>query len=265
MSAPAVVLIASFLLAGCRIKNEFIFYPHKHIVSYPSAVGLAYEDVSFKTGDDVMLNGWWVPAQSARATLLFCHGNGGNISFLLDTIVIFHSMNLNTMVFDYRGYGRSLGTPTEEGTYRDVDAAWNYLLKVKKISPDEVILIGRSLGGPIAAWLAQKYKPGALILESTFTRIADVADFHYPFAPGRIIFGNAYNTENYIARVTCPVLVVHSPDDDIVPYMLGTRIFEHARQPKEFLIIHGLHNSGFIESMGIYKAGLNRFISRYFY
>ncbi|OHD64664.1 MAG: hypothetical protein A2176_10170, partial [Spirochaetes bacterium RBG_13_51_14] len=175
------LMILFFIDCGC--KNRLLFYPYKQIIAEPIAAGIAYDDVYFKTEDGVLLNGWWVPARVAQATVLFCHGNGGNISFLIDTIRIIHSMGLNVLVFDYRGYGRSGGTPSEEGTYRDVKAAWDYLVSDKKIPAPKIILIGRSLGGSIAAWLAQSRSPLALVLESTFTKAADVANFHYRFAP----------------------------------------------------------------------------------
>jgi pimeloyl-ACP methyl ester carboxylesterase len=232
-------------------------------VADPSSIDLEYENINFKTEDGVNLNGWWVPMKGAKGTLLFCHGNGGNISFLLDTIRIFNSLGLNVLVFDYRGYGKSGGSPTEEGTYLDARAAWQFLRGIKKIEPDKIILAGRSLGGSIAAWLGRNYRPRVLILESTFTKAADVADFHYMIKPGCVVFGNAYNTEERLSRVECPVLIVHSPDDEIIPYAFGRRLFERARTPKEFLEIRGSHNSGFLESMAEYRAGLNRFISKY--
>jgi uncharacterized protein len=257
----AMVISLSMSQWGC--KNSFLFYPYKQLVADPSSIGLEYEDINFKTEDGINLNGWWVPVKEAKGTVLFCHGNGGNISFLLDTIRIFHSLDLNVLVYDYRGYGKSGGSPTEEGTYLDAKAAWRYLSEAKRISPERIILAGRSLGGAIAAWLGQKYRPRMLILESTFTKAADVADFHYMIKPGCVVFGNTYNTEEYLAGVECPVLIVHSPDDEIIPHALGTRLFERARAPKEFLTIRGSHNSGFLESMAEYRAGLKRFISKY--
>ena len=200
--------------------------------------------------------------EAPRGTVLFCHGNGGNISYLLDRVRIYHSLKLNVMLFDYRGYGRSGGSPSEEGTYRDAAAAWEHLVSVRKVPPERIIVIGWSLGGPIAARLCLTRTPRALILESTFTSAADVAESYYKHAPVRIIFGDTYNTAGSISRIRCPILVVHSPEDDIIPYRLGERLYRLAPARKEFLIIHGSHNDGFADSIDIYAAGLDRFISK---
>jgi pimeloyl-ACP methyl ester carboxylesterase len=258
----ALVFFAAAALTECSCKNRYLFHPYKQIVATPASIGLAYEDVYFTADDGVRLNGWWVPALPSRGTVLFCHGNAGNISFLLDTIRIFNQLKLNVLVFDYRGFGRSGGRPSEEGTYRDVAAAWAYLVGPGKIAPGTIAVIGRSLGGPIAAWLCQIRTPGALVLESTFTRAVDVALFHYRMAPAELLFGNTYNTIGYLARVRCPVLVVHSPEDEIIPYKLGEKLFRAIRIHGEFLLIHGSHNSGFMDSLNTYISGLERFLSK---
>ena len=258
-----MALAVAILLSGSGCKNRLMYHPYGQLVSDPSAAGLPYEDVYFKTSDGILLNGWWVAAPGARGTALFCHGNAGNISFLLDTIVMYHGLGLNVFVFDYRGFGRSAGDTTEEGTYRDAVAAWIYLAVKKNTPSSKIILIGRSLGGSIAAWLAQHHAPAALVLESTFTRAADVADFHYRFSPGDIVLGDAYDTAAYLSRIRCPVLVVHSPEDEIVPYYLGKQLYERAGPDREFLEIRGSHNAGFIQSKDKYETGLRRFIDRH--
>jgi uncharacterized protein len=256
-----VFMIAFLLLvSGAGCKNRLMFHPYSKLVSDPSAAGIPFEDIYFTTKDGIRLNGWWVAAQGGGGTVLFCHGNAGNISFLVDTIAIYRGMGLNVFVFDYRGFGRSGGAPTEVGTYRDVSAAWDYITTVKKVPPSRIIFIGRSLGGAIAAWQSQDCAPGALVLESTFTRAADVANAHYDFEPGELVLGDAYNTAGYLSRVHCPVLVVHSPEDEIVPFKLGKELYEKAGTPKEFLMIHGSHNAGFIQSRDIYTVGMMRFI-----
>lgn len=260
-AAVSVIVVAVIMLmSGSGCKNRLMYHPYGQLVSDPAAAGLQYENVYFKTSDGILLNGWWVAAPGARGAILFCHGNAGNISFLVDTIDIFHGMGLNVFVFDYRGFGRSGGTPTEEGTYRDAAAAWRYLTVGKKVPASKIIIVGRSLGGPIAAWLAQYRMPAALVLESTFTRAADVADFHYRFSPGAIVLGDAYDTAAYLRRIRCPVLVIHSPEDEIVPYELGKRLYEIDGPDREFLEIRGSHNGGFLQSLDRYASGLDRFI-----
>ena len=256
----ALVLLIVAAVSGCGCKNRYLFHPYRQMVTVPAAIGLAFDDAYFTADDGVKLNGWWVPASSSRGTVLFCHGNAGNISFLIDTINIFHQMRFNVFVFDYRGYGRSGGKPSEEGTYKDAAAAWTYLVRTRNIAPRTIAVIGRSLGGPIAAWLCQTRTPGALVLESTFTRAADVALFHYRMAPADLLFGDTYNAAGYLARVRCPVLVVHSPEDEIIPYNLGIKLFQAVQGPREFLQIHGSHNSGFLDSLNLYVPVLERFL-----
>ncbi len=263
LPAMTLVFFTLITLTECSCRNRYLFHPYKEIIATPASIGLPYEDNFFNADDGVRLNGWWVPSRQPRGTVLFCHGNGGNISFLLDTIRVFHELKLNVFVFDYRGFGRSGGTPSEEGTYHDVEAAWKYLAENRKIEPGKIAVIGRSLGGPIAAWLCRIRTPGALVLESTFTRAADVALHHYPMAPGELLFGDTYNTAGFMARVSCPVLVVHSPEDEIIPYELGEKLFKAITGPKDFLLIHGSHNSGFMESLDNYSKGLERFLLKY--
>lgn len=261
---PAAFICAVLLLAGqTGCKNRFLYYPVRAIIETPDRHGLAYEDLYFTAIDGIRLNGWWLPVKNSRGTVLFCHGNGGNISYMLDRVRIYHSLKLNVLFFDYRGYGLSGGEPTEEGTYRDAAAAWDYLVSKKRILPERIVVIGWSLGGPVAAWLCRTRNPGALVLESTFTSAADVAAGMYPHTPVRLIFGDTYNTAGFITRVRCPVLVVHSPEDDIIPYQLGQRLFRLAPGRKEFLVIHGSHNGGYAESVGVYMKGLDLFFSKY--
>jgi len=258
-----VFFISAASLAECSCKNRFLFYPYREIVSLPSDEGFTYEDVYFRASDGVRLNGWWVPAGKSSGVVLFCHGNGGNISFLIQTVEIYNSLELDVFVFDYRGYGRSDGVPSEDGTYRDVEAAWNYLTGVRKIEAGKIVVVGRSLGGAIAAWLCTVRTPRALVLESTFTRAADVANFHYPLAPGMILFGDTYDTAARLALVQCPVLVIHSPEDEIVPYELGKKLFGISPEPKEMLVIHGPHNTGFMMSAGQYASAIEQFLRKH--
>jgi hypothetical protein len=170
---------------------------------------------------------------------------------------------LSVFIVDYRGYGQSEGRPTEQGTYLDADAAWRYLVEERQVPPSEIVLFGRSLGGAVASWLAQNYTPRALILESTFTSIADVGAASYPFLPVRLLSRLQYNTLKRMPDIDCPVLIVHSPEDRLIPYAHGRRLFEAAQEPKEFLTIKGGHNDGFIISAQAYEAKLEEFIRAY--
>jgi len=262
-----VITIAGIYLAFVGflfiIQSHYIYYPERVLSVTPHSIGLQFESVSFETTDGVQLSGWFVPSESARGVILFCHGNAGNISHRLDSIQIFHQLGLDVFIFDYRGYGQSEGNPTEQGTYKDAEAVWRYLIEERQVNPNEVIIFGRSLGGAIASWLAQSHTPGGLILESTFTSLPDIATGLYPYLPVRPLLRFEYNTAEYLGRVDCPVLIVHSRDDEIMPFNHGQRLLEVAREPKRFLEITGTHNQGFIMSGERYEEGLNEFILEY--
>ena len=244
-------------------QSRYIYFPERRIAMTPDAVGLSYESVQIETEDGVTLAGWFVPAEPSRGVVLFCHGNAGNISHRLDSIRLFNRLGLSTFIFDYRGYGQSGGRTTERGTYRDVEAAWRYLLDTRGIEPAEIVVFGRSLGGAIASWLAQERTPAALIVESTFTSVPELAAKLYPIYPVRWLARFNYNAAEYVTRVNCPILVVHSRDDDIIPFIHGRLLFDAANEPKEFLEIRGSHNDAFVVSGKQYQDGLDAFISRY--
>ena len=245
------------------MQDRMVYFPTRGIAATPADIGLTYEPVWLETTDGVKLSGWFVPVEEARGVVLFLHGNAGNISHRLDSIDTFHRLGLSVFIFDYRGYGQSEGKTSEQGTYLDGQAAWRYLVEQRQILPNEIILFGRSLGGAVAAWLAQKYSPGAIILESTFTSVPDVAAKHYPFLPVRLLARLKYNTLARLPEINCPVLIVHSPDDEIIPYSHGQQLFEAAQEPKEFLKLSGGHNEGVFISGKQYETGLDAFITRY--
>lgn len=234
--------------------------PSRELAATPEDAGLAYETVHLQTEDGVVLHGWHVPAASPRGTLLFFHGNAGNISHRLDSLAIFHRLGLDVFIFDYRGYGQSEGSPDEEGTHRDALAAWQYLTGERRIDGRHIILFGRSLGAALAAWLATETRPGGLILESAFISVPDLAADLYRWLPARRLARLKYATRDYLARVDCPVLVVHSPQDEIIPYRHGQALYAAARPPKAFLELRGDHNAGFLLSGEGYVRGLDAFL-----
>jgi len=254
----ALLVLFAFLLA-----DSLVFFPHRELRTNPSERGLEYEDVSFRAGDGTLLHGWFLRGEG-RGTLLFCHGNAGNISHRLDSLEIFHRLGLSVFLFDYRGYGRSEGKPSEEGVYSDVEGAWSWLTEERGIRPETIVLFGRSLGGAAAAWAAEKYSPAGLILESTFTSLADIGKHHYFFLPVKLIVGNSFDTLGKMKNISCPVLVAASPEDEIVPGEHGTILFEAARQPKRFLELKGDHNWGFMTTGRAYVQGLDAFFDEVF-
>lgn len=239
-----------------------IYYPEtgRHIIAAPDYVGLAYEPIEISTADGETLHGWFVPAPAAKGTMLFFHGNAGNISHRMEYLLMFHRLGYNTFIFDYRGYGQSSGSPSESGTYLDAQSAWRYLTEAKGIPPARIVLFGESLGGAVAAWLAMNEKPGALVLASVFTSVPDMAAKIYPFLPVRLLSRFDYNTIEYLQSVTCPVFVAHSPQDDIVPFAHGRALYQAAPEPKQFLELQGGHNSGFIFMQEDWMKALGKFI-----
>lgn len=250
----------SVLLSGC-IESYYLYHPTGKIVTTPKAAGLDYENVFIQTKDRVALNGWWIPAERERGTVLFFHGNGGNISYSVDTLLILNRLRLSTFIIDYRGYGLSKGRPSEEGLYRDAEAAWKYLTEKRSIPEEKIILFGRSLGGSVAAWLASRTNPKLLIIESAFSSFAEIAKDYAKGFPTTYIVKSKFDTAGYVKNIRCPSLVIHSPDDEIVPYSHGERIFQAMKGKKYFLKIEGSHNKGFIKSLPLYEATLDRFVS----
>ena len=244
-------------------QSSLIYYPNlpgRNLAATPQQIGLAFEDVELVTEDKVRLHGWFVPSANARGTVLFFHGNAGNISHRLESIAIFNRMNLDVFIIDYRGYGRSQGRVTETGTYRDAEAAWFYLTGARGIDADKIIVFGRSLGASIAAWLANRHTPAALILESSFSSVPSMAQRLYPFLPVKWLSKFSYDTRRYVSTITCPLLVAHSKNDEIIPYAEGRLVFDAAPAARQFLDLRGGHNDGFIVSGQAYTDGLRAFV-----
>jgi fermentation-respiration switch protein FrsA (DUF1100 family) len=258
-----VILLVAYLGLGVILyimQPTFLYSPMQEISSTPDELGMDFEDVTFKTDDGLCLNGWYVSAENSQYTVLFCHGNGGNIMHRLDSINIFVNLGLSSFIFDYRGYGGSEGKTNEKGTYLDAMAAYKWLTDEKKISPDDIIIFGRSLGGSIAAQLAAKVEAKALVVESTFTSFVDVGRKFYPYMPVRWFARFSYRTIDYIKDVGCPVMVIHSRKDEVVPFEFGLELYEEANEPKEFIEIFGGHNDGFLVSSEIYTKAWTKWL-----
>lgn len=240
-----------------------MFYPYKSLDSTPKDWGREYENIEIITADNVQLHGWFLPVNNAEQVVLFFHGNGGNISHRGDSLKIFHKLGLNVLIIDYRGYGLSEGTVSEAGLYLDAMAAWQYLIKQRGYTKKNIIIFGRSMGGAVATHLASQVQPRALIIESTFSSVKDMADRILPLISKLVYIRYDFNTESIIKQVRVPVLVMHSPDDDIIPFQLGKKVFTAANTPKDFYELQGSHNSGFMQSMPGYQQAIKLFITGY--
>ena len=262
--AAGIYMLLAVLLY--LLQNRMVFLanmPGRALTATPLDSGFSFEEVSITTSDGVRIHGWFVPADQSTATVLFLHGNAGNISHRLDSIAIFRELGLDTLIIDYRGYGRSEGTPGEHGTYLDAQAAWDYLVSRRGIAPERIVIFGRSLGGAVAAWLAAENTAGAVIIESCFSSVLDMARQLYPFMPARLIARLKYPVSDYVGQLNSPLLVIHSRDDEIIPFSMGQAIFTAATEPKTMLEISGDHNNGFAMNRDRYMAGLRDFIGRH--
>jgi fermentation-respiration switch protein FrsA (DUF1100 family) len=234
--------------------------PSRDVDVTPDQLGLSYESVDLITADKVRLHGWFIPHDTPRATLLFFHGNAGNISHRLDSLQFFNSLGLAVLIIDYRGYGKSEGRPSEKGIYQDALAAWQYLTEAKQIPSENILLFGRSLGGAVAAYLATEQAALGLVLESTFTSIPDMAAELYPWLPTGWLVRYQYNTRERMAAINCPVMIVHSPEDEVIPFKHGQRLFQLANEAKRFFELRGDHNTGFLRNLDRYRDHWEQFI-----
>jgi fermentation-respiration switch protein FrsA (DUF1100 family) len=247
------------------LEATAVFVPSRRLMALPSDVGLIYEDVFLNTQDRVLIHGWFIPvSQSASPqgmppTMIYLHGNAGNVGDRLEKITMFHRIGVNVLIVDYRGYGRSQGSPTEEGMYLDAQAAYDYLLSRQDIDPTKIIVYGSSLGGAAAVDLAARRAVSAMILDSTFTSAIDMAKVILPVVP-TFLLKIRLDSMSKIKNIQVPKLIIHSRDDETVPFALGRKLYDNAARPKEFLEILGLHNEGHIFSRQVYIVGIERFI-----
>lgn len=263
--AFAIVLYAGFSLMLYVLQDRLVFLPHmpgRELDATPQVIRLDYEDAWIDTADGERLHSWYIPADDARGTVLFFHGNAGNISHRMESILIFNRLGLNVLIVDYRGYGQSSGKPGEQGSYRDARAAWDYLVGQRRLPPDRIVIFGRSLGGGVGAWLASRpdVEPAGVIIESSFSSGLDLGKRLYPALPVRLITRINYPVREYIAEVRSPVLVVHSRDDEIIPFDMGRAIYQAAPEPKTFFEMGGDHNAGFWISRERYVPALDEFL-----
>ncbi len=258
--AYAAVLVMVFLF-----QSRLVYYPQvgREIAVTPQSYGLKFEAAEIRTADGETLQAWWVPAENARGTVLFFHGNAGNISHRLDYLLMFNRLRHSTLIVDYRGYGKSTGTPSEEGTYRDAEAAWDYLRSAQSVRSQDLVIAGESLGGGVGSWLATKVRPRAVLLFSTFTSVADLGAQIYWFLPVRLLSRIGYDNLGNLKLIHAPVFIAHSRDDDVVPYVHGRKLYGAAGEPKEFLELRGGHNEGFIFTRKESVAQLGAFLDRH--
>lgn len=242
------ILLVALVLFARHFETKQIYYPEKNLVMTPSQLRLPYEEVTLVTKDRVKISGWFIPADKPLATMIFCHGNAGNNGDRVAGLMYFHKLGLNILIFDYRGFGKSEGKPSEKGTYLDALAAADYLKTRKDVDPEKIICYGESLGGAVAIDLATRIKPAGLIVVDTFTSVYAASKDIYPFLPIRWLIQIRYNSLSKIKKLHCPVLIGHSKEDDILPFHHGQELFKAANPPKEFMTLKGSHEDALFVS-----------------
>lgn len=260
----AAITYGLLLLLIFLFQARLIYFPNvgRELAATPRDAGLDYEDVQLRTADNVVLNGWWVAARDARGAVLVLHGNAGNISHRVGYLTLFNRLHYATLLIDYRGYGKSGGSPSEEGTYRDAEAAWLHLVETRKVNARDIVIVGESLGGGVATWLAAKYPPRALIIASAFTSVPALGAQIYPWLPVRLLARIRYDNLDRIAKIAAPVLIAHSRDDEIVPFAHGEALFAAAREPKQFLAMRGGHNDALLFARDEWTAAVAAFLAQ---
>ncbi len=261
-----VLCVALYLLLLVGIwafQEQLLFAGRTHeIVTTPTARGWDYEEIWLPVAGE-QTHGWWLPLAEARGVVLFAHGSGRNISGYLEDAELFRDLGFSVLLYDYGGYGQSTGSPSETRCVADARALWDYLVETRTIPPGQIILAGSSLGGGVTGALAAQVNPAAVILESTFTSMPDAAQDMLPFIPARWLCRIQFRTGDVVERLSCPILIVHSKDDAVVPFSHGQQLFARAREPKLFVEIEGAHYGGKFRSRETYTAGLKRFFESY--
>ncbi|MGH7817011.1 MAG: alpha/beta hydrolase [Candidatus Binatia bacterium] len=255
-------LLIAFSFMGCRPEDSLIFHPSAEIVQTPRHAGLEFQDLFFTTADGVRLNGWFIPHPEARATMVWFHGNAGNISHRVENIkLLYDKVKINIFIFDYRGYGRSAGSVSEEGTYRDGAAALDFVKKQLRVDVKNLIIFGRSLGAAVAAEMALRFESRGLILETPFMSIREMAKTIFPILPIGALLQTRYDVVEKVGKIKVPLLVLHGDRDDVVPYEQGKKVFAAAGEPKEFYTIGGAtHNDTYLVGGDAYFQRLRSFV-----
>ncbi len=243
LAAGAVTLLTAIgctaLMSGRPIEDTFVFQPQA-APKRSWACGHGVEDARFESADGCRLHGWFAAAEHPRAVVLYAHGNAENVSDLVPVLQLFHDrLNVSVLVFDYRGYGRSGGTPSEDGVFADARAARRWLATRANVPEGDIVLAGRSLGGGVAVDLAARDGARGLILESTFSSLPETAARHLPLLPVRRLMRTRFDSLAKIPNYRGPLLQIHGDADRIVPPALGRKLFDAANEPKWFVSVPG--------------------------
>lgn len=258
-----LVLVCTYALLAAFLyfyQDKLVFVPTHNEVMLPDEFGLTYSDVELEVAPGEYIRGWYFPVNDSANTVLFCYGNGGNKSRRMHTIQFFIELGVNLLIFDYRGFGQSDGKPSEANCYDDAEAAYHWLLDEKGLSPDKIILFGRSLGGGVVTELATRVPSGGLVVESSFTSVAELSGLMFPYMFADKLVRSRFESIDRIAGINRPLLVTHSTEDDMIPFWMGRALFERGKEPKRFVEFKGAHNDRDYYEDSTYRAVMQRFL-----
>ncbi len=262
-----LIVLAGLALLGVLgffLQPALIYFPESNLEGSPKDLGLPYQDVWLESSQGNQIHGWFIPGPQGEgsSTVLFLHGNAGNIAHRLDLLRIMPELGLSCLIIDYQGYGQSQGRPSEENMYQDAHVAWDFLINQKNLAPEQVVLWGHSLGGPVAAHLARAKAPAALILDSTFISLPEMGQKLYYVLPVKWFARFDYATQEYLEQTEAPVLIIHSPEDELVPIEMGRQLYQAAPGVKEFLEVRGGHDNSYVTSFDLYIKGVEDFLRK---
>lgn len=261
-AAGFLIFLALVWIGLRRFENALVFHPSKTMTAHPGTVGLAYEPMWLVASDGVRLRAWWIPGPSAESPVMLClHGNGGNLSNRTDKMRLFHDAGAAQLWLDWRGYGESGGSPNEAGLYRDALAGWAWLSAVRGIPPARLVFYGESLGNGPSIELASRVPAAGLIVDSGFTSITDMGKLVLPWFPARLA-SIRFDNLSRLPKVLLPTLILHSDDDDVIPFEMAQRNFLASGSAKKSLVhMRGSHNEGFLETGPAYPKAIKDFLA----
>jgi fermentation-respiration switch protein FrsA (DUF1100 family) len=261
----AIAVAYLLLLLVLRLSESRLLYARGERRLEPPPAWLPVERVTIPSSDSVTLVAWRIPAASVPASrwLLICHGNAGNLSNAGRPAHYagLRALGLNLLAFDYRGYGESSGTPSEQGLYDDAHAAYRYLRDVEAVPPERIVIFGHSLGSAVAVELAAHEPAAGLVLDGALASVVGRAQEVYPFVPVRLIARSRYASIEKIRRVAMPKLFLHARDDEVIPLGHGRRLFEAATEPKTFVALEGGHGDAFDVDSAAYFGAIGEFLA----
>lgn len=256
-----ILIVAGVFLYVRWLESRSLFYPVKEVGFTPRDIGAPYEEITFTTPDGVKLRGWLIRSNDNGRTVLYCHGNAGNIGDRMPKLKILRELGLNVFIFDYRGYGESEGKPSEEGVYLDARAAYDHLTGRPDIDKDHIAVYGVSLGGAVAIDLAVNRKIAGMVIDSSFTSAREMAQRLYPFLPSFFMKAR-FDSASKVKDTRVPKLFLHSREDTVVPFAIGEKLFRAAAEPKEFVEVKGPHGESNAYDAAVFREAMKTFFEK---